>query len=116
VSFGYPVDAVILAEASGHVVVTVEEIVDRIDERDAVGTFLPSILVDAVAHAPLGAHPGGLVGRYGPDQSAMREYVAAARTDAEFAEYLQRTVFEPASHDEYLERFAPRAGANAVRA
>jgi len=114
VSFGYAVDAGILAEASRHVVVTVEEIVDRLDERDAVGAFVPSILVDAVAHAPLGAHPGGLAGRYGPDRVAMQEYVAAARTDAAFAEYLQRTVFEPASHAGYLERFAPDARAQTV--
>ncbi len=116
VSFGYPVEAVILAEAARHVVVTVEEIVARLDERDAVGTFLPSILVDAVVHAPRGAHPGGLAGRYGPDRAAMQEYVAAARTDADFAEYLQRTVFEPASHDEYLARFAPQVHAPVVRA
>lgn len=114
VSFGYPVDAVIIAEASRHVVVTAEEIVDRLDEHDAVATFMPSILVDAVVHAPLGAHPGGLAGRYPPDRAAMQEYVAAARTDADFAEYLQRTVFGAAGHDEYLERFAPQSRVLAV--
>jgi glutaconate CoA-transferase subunit A len=55
VSCGYPVEAVILAEASAHVVVTAERIVERLDESDAVGCFIPSILVDSVVHAPFGA-------------------------------------------------------------
>src|SRR5215213_160439 len=45
VSCGHFTEAVILAEASRHVVVTAEEIVDEVKEGDAVGTFIPSILV-----------------------------------------------------------------------
>jgi len=105
VSCGYQVDAVILAEASAHVVVTAEEIVDRIAEKDAAGAFIPAILVDAVVHAPLGAHPGGMTGRYGPDKAAMQEYVTASRDDASFAAYLETHVFGPRSHEEYVERF-----------
>lgn len=107
-SFGYPVDAVILAEASRYVIVTAEELVDRLDEREALGTFLPSILVDAVVHAPFGAHPGGLTNRYAPDKSAMADYVAAARSDSEFNAYLQRVVFDVDSHEEYCTRFVPQ--------
>ena len=113
VSFGYPVEATIVAEASRYVVVSVEEVVDRLDERDAEGTFLPSILVDAVVHAPYGAHPGGLTGRYAPDREAMRRYVEASRSDEAFAEYLEETVFGISGHDEYLERFAPQYAARA---
>jgi glutaconate CoA-transferase subunit A len=109
VSCGYAAEAVILAEASHHVVVTAEEIVDRVTEFDAVGTFIPSILVDAVVHAPFGAHPGGFTGRYDIDKAAMQEYVAASRDDASFAAYLQKHVFAPRSHDEYIERFVPQA-------
>ena len=94
VSFGYAVEAVMLAEASAHVVITAEEIVDRIREEDAVGTFMPSILVDAVVHAPFGARPGGLQGRYAPDAEAMREYVIASRDDASFAAWLEKHVYE----------------------
>lgn len=109
VSCGYPVEAVILAEASAHVVVTAEEIVDRISEKDAVETFIPSILVDAVVHAPFGAHPGGLTGRYAPDRAAMKEYVSACRDDAAFAAYLETHVFGIRNHGEYIERFVPQA-------
>ena len=105
VSCGYDVEAVMLAEAAAHVVVTAEEIVDRVTQKDAVGAFIPSILVDAVAHAPFGAHPGGMTGRYAPDKEAMREYVAASRDDASFAAYLETYVFGPRDHDEYVERF-----------
>jgi glutaconate CoA-transferase subunit A len=107
VSFGYPVEAVILAEASRHVIVTAEEIVDRLDEKDAVGTFIPAILVDTVVHAPFGSHPAGLTGRYGPDKEHMKKYVAASRDDAGFAEYLRTTVFDVETHAEYVERFVP---------
>jgi glutaconate CoA-transferase, subunit A len=108
VSCGYQVEAVVLAEASAHVVVTAEEIVERVTEKDAVGAFIPSILVDDVVHAPFGAHPGGMTGRYAPDAAAMREYVTASRDDASFAAYLDEHVFGPRSHEEYLERFVRR--------
>ena len=107
VSCGVPVEAVILAEASQYVIVTAEEIVDRLNEKDAIGTFVPSILVDAVVHAPFGAHPAGMTGRYGPDKVHMQKYVAASRDDAAFAEYLRACVFDVASHAEYVERFVP---------
>lgn len=109
VSFGYPVEATILAEASKHVIVTAEEIVDRITEKDAIGTFLPSILVNAVVHARFGAHPGGLSGRYGADNAHMMRYVTASRDDESFAAYLKEHVFDVADHEEYIERFVPAA-------
>jgi glutaconate CoA-transferase subunit A len=116
VSCGYPVEAVILAEASRHVIVTAEEIVDRLDEKDATGAFVPSILVDAVVHAPFGSHPAGMTGRYAPDKVHMKEYVAASRDDAAFAEYLKTHVFDIADHAEYVERFVPREWKRPTRA
>lgn len=109
VSCGYHAEAVMLAEASAHVVVTAEEIVDRLTEKDASGTFIPSILVDAVVHAPFGAHPGGFGGRYATDAAAMRRYVTASADDASFAAYLQETVFDTSTHEDYVARFVPQA-------
>ncbi len=108
VSCGYPAEAVILAEASQHVIVTAEEIVDRLEEKHAIGTFVPSILVDSVVHAPFGSHPAGMTGRYGPDKVHMQQYVAASRDDAAFGEYLRTYVFDVESHADYVERFVPR--------
>lgn len=108
VSCGYHAEAVILAEASRHVIVTAEEVVDRLNEEDAVPTFIPSIHVDAVVHAPFGAHPGGCTGRYGPDKAHMARYVAASQDDAAFEEYLQTYVLGVKNHEDYLERYVPR--------
>ena len=57
ISCGYDAEAVILAEASRHVSVTAEQIVDRLTEKEATGTFIPSIHVDAVVHAPFEPPP-----------------------------------------------------------
>jgi glutaconate CoA-transferase subunit A len=108
VSCGYYAELVILAEASKHVVVTAEEVVDKLTERDTTGTFIPSILVDAVVHAPFGAYPGGFPGRYAPDPAAMKQYVAASRDDASFKAYLDEQVFGVESHEDYVERFVGR--------
>jgi glutaconate CoA-transferase subunit A len=107
VSCGYYAETVMLAEASRHVIVTAEEIVDRLTEDDAVGTFIPSILVDAVVHARFGAHPGGFADRYAPDGAAMKAYVGASRDDAAFAAYLEEHVFNTRGHEDYVERFVP---------
>jgi glutaconate CoA-transferase subunit A len=113
VSCGYDAEALILAEASRCVIVTVEVIVDRLSEKEASGAFIPGIHVDAVVHARFGAHPGGCAGLYGPDKVHMARYVAASRDDAAFAEYLRTHVFEVKDHDEYVERFVPGGQATA---
>jgi glutaconate CoA-transferase subunit A len=107
VSCGYQAEVVMLAEASAHVIVTAEEIVDRLQEKDANGAFLPSILVDTVVHAPLGAHPGGMTGRYPVDREAMTAYAVAARDEETFRAWLEEHVFSVCDHDAYVERFVP---------
>ncbi|MBM3340865.1 MAG: hypothetical protein FJY56_01940 [Betaproteobacteria bacterium] len=109
VSCGYEAEVVILAEASRHVIVTAEKIVDRLTDKEAKGAFIPTIHVDMVVHAPFGAHPAGCAGLYAPDAIAMREYVKASQDDATFAAYLRERVFEVSDHDEYVERFVPRS-------
>jgi glutaconate CoA-transferase subunit A len=107
VSCGYDAVVVMLAEASRHVIVTAETIVERVTEKEAAGTFIPGIHVDAVAYAPFGAHPAGLVGLYAPDNAHMTQYVAASRDDAAFAGYVRTCVTDIADHDEYVERHVP---------
>jgi len=114
-STGYPAEAVVLAEASKHVIISAETIVDRLAEKDAVGCFVPGILVDRVAHAPFGAHPGALTKCYGVDRAHMLRYAVAAKDDASFAEYVKTHVFDIADHAEYVERFVPQAWRDAKR-
>lgn len=116
VSCGYEAEAVILAEASKHVIVTAETIVDRLTEKEATGAFIPGIHVDAVAHAPFGAHPAGCAGLYGPDKIHMARYVAASQDDASFDEYLKLYVLDVTNHDDYVERHVPRDWRQPARA
>lgn len=116
VSCGYEAEALILAEASRRVIVTVEQIVDKVSEKDATGAFIPGIHVDAVVHARFGAHPGGCTGLYGADKAHMARYVAASQDDAAFAGYLQAHVFDVKDHEEYVERFVPREWREQLRA
>jgi glutaconate CoA-transferase subunit A len=113
VALGFPSDDLLLAEASRRVVVTVEEIVDELTpEQQATGTVLPSILVDAVAHAPFGAHPGRCADLYPQDDEHLIWYVQQAGSEEGFADYLQQTVFSSDSHRDYIERFVPDSWRN----
>jgi glutaconate CoA-transferase subunit A len=88
-----------MAHAARTTLVTVEEIVDGdllADERSAAGV-LSSLYVDCVAHAPGGARPVGLGGRYGADEDHLREYLRAASSDEGFARYLERHVLADAA-------------------
>lgn len=106
VDLGRPCDDVLLAEASRRVVVTVEEVVERLEPPEQ-GRYLPGLLVDAVVEAPFGAHPAGCPGRYPVDTHELTRYIEAAQSDEGFAAYLAETVHAPASHEEYAERFVP---------
>jgi glutaconate CoA-transferase subunit A len=104
VDLGRPTDDVLLAEASARVIVSVEEIVERV-ERPAHGGFLTGILVDHVVLAPFGAHPAGCPGRYPVDEKAIRQYVYASQSEASFAEYLEATSIKRTTNEDYLEHF-----------
>lgn len=87
-------ELVIMAHAASATLATVEDIFDGdlvADERYAAGT-VPALYVEAVAHAVNGAWPLALAGRYDCDAAAMRDYAAAARSEAGFADWLARHV------------------------
>ena len=88
-------ECVLLAHASAGTLVTVEEIWDgnlMEDDRMLAGT-IPPIYVDGVAHAPRGAWPLSLTGCYERDGDHLKAYVAAAKSEDGFADYLDRHVF-----------------------
>jgi glutaconate CoA-transferase subunit A len=90
-----------LAHASRRSLVTVERLIDSNlleDERLAPGT-ISATYIDAVAVAPRGAWPIGLLDEYRLDEAHFAEYARMARTEAGFAAYLERYVLrqlEPA--------------------
>lgn len=94
----------ILARAAERVIVTVEETVSH----DAVLShpylnLLPRYFVDAVVEVPFGAHPTSCDYRYELDADHLRLYAEAARTPETFRRYLDRYVYGPKDHFDYLE-------------
>jgi glutaconate CoA-transferase, subunit A len=87
-----------LAHAARRTLVTVERMIDGNlleDERMAAGT-ISAVYVEAVAVAPRGAWPSGLLDAYPPDAAHLAEYASLARSDAGFADYLARFVLAAA--------------------
>ena len=94
-----------IARSAKHLVVSVEQIVSTDYVRHhPIQTVLPRQFVDAVVHAPFGAHPCCCDSRYGYDQTELRTYYEATRTAETFETYLQEKVFGVDDHWGYLDR------------
>ena len=105
---GYPHMDADLALAAGMVLVTAEEIVPEEDiRRRPDRTIVPGFAVDAVVHAPFGSYPHECYGLYDSEPAHFTEYVGMIQADggAGVARYLDRYVYRPASHAEYLALF-----------
>lgn len=91
------------AKASRHVIVTCEEIVEPAELRaDPNKNQIPAFMVDAIVHAPYGAHPSSCYGYYDYDAAHFNEYARLANDDGRFHAYLQRYVYGVRDHEEYL--------------
>ncbi|MBI4635039.1 MAG: hypothetical protein HY727_01700 [Candidatus Rokubacteria bacterium] len=96
-------DDALLAQASLTVVASTERILSRDDlRRRGDGVILEGIHVTALVELAGGAHPTRVRGTYEADAAHLAEYVAAAREDRSFKEYLARYVWEPDDHAAYL--------------
>lgn len=88
--------------AARQAIVTVEEVVPAEKLLARPGEiFLSALHIDLVVVAPRGAHPGACVHSYGIDRAHVEEYLAAAKTDDGFSNYLSRFVFGK-TEEEYL--------------
>ena len=92
------------AMAADFVIVSTERIVsvDRTRE-DPRKVTLPGHMVDAVVHVPFGAHPTVSPRQYDADLDHLKLYVelvGGGKTE----EYLDRFVFGPKDHADYLSR------------
>ena len=89
-------ELVLLAHAAKTTLATVEEIYDGnlIEDEKLVGSTISALYVTARAHAPKGAWPLEMSGRYPCDGEHIRAYAQAARSDQGFADYLAEHVFE----------------------
>lgn len=93
-----------LAQASRHVIVSVDRIVssDTIRRSNHL-TKLPGVMVDAVVEAPYGAHPTSSPSLYRADERHLKEYVKASASEESFAAYLKRYTSEASAHAGYLD-------------
>jgi glutaconate CoA-transferase subunit A len=86
---GVQKEAVLAARRS---LVTVEEVVDRLEPRPGA-IVLPSWVVTAVAEVPGGARPSYAEGYYDRDNAAYRAWDAISRDRSAFRAWLDATVF-----------------------
>jgi glutaconate CoA-transferase subunit A len=105
---GYPHMDADIARAASTVLVTAEEIVSEEEIRlHPDRTIIPGFLVDTLAHVPYGSYPHECYGAYDAEPEHFTVYVEGIRErgPAAVADYLERYVYGPRSHAEYLALF-----------
>ena len=91
------------AMASRAIVLTVEEIVEPdLISSDPNRVLIPGFRVNAVVHAPWGAHPSPVPGYYNRDHQAFIEYRRASRTPRYFKTWKSRWVDSIDSGADYV--------------
>jgi glutaconate CoA-transferase subunit A len=106
---GYPHMDADIARAATTVLVTAEEIVPEEDtRRHPDRTVIPGFVVDALVHVPFGAYPHECYGLYEADVEHFAAYTGAIDTqgvETAMREALERYVYAPPTHADYLELF-----------
>ncbi len=102
--FGTGISHVDCALASKKVIISAEEIIET-DEfrRDPGRTSIPHFVVDAVVHAPYGAYPGTVQGKYASDVAHVVECFGGTMR-GNLGPYLDKWVYSVGSHEEMLEK------------
>lgn len=94
-----------MARACKRLIISTEQIIPTEEiRRFPDRTVIPYYLVDAVVHAPYGAHPGEMAYLYGRDEPGIREWVEKSKTPEGAQDYLQKTVYGLPNHAAYLEQ------------
>ena len=97
--------AIEAAYAAERVILTCEEVVDReVIISDPNRTLVPGILVDAVVHEPLGAHPSPVQGFWKRDDAYFLRYHERSRKREDFLAWLKEWVTEVADRTAYHEK------------
>ena len=102
---GVQKEAVLAAKRS---IVTVEEIVDRLDPPPNA-VVLPHWVVSAVCHEPGGAHPSYAQGYYARDNRFYKAWDAVSRERDGFRGWMERHVLETEDFHGYRHRLAESA-------
>jgi glutaconate CoA-transferase subunit A len=95
----------LIAMAAEVTIAVVEELVEPDEVVPGLyEIYISPMHIDAVVVAKGGAHPTACPGRYGTDYKHLDAYVAAAKDDALFQQYLDEYVVGPEDHEAYLEK------------
>jgi glutaconate CoA-transferase subunit A len=98
-----------VAFAARHVIVVVEEIVEEaVIRADPNRTLIPGLIVNAVVHEPLGAHPSYVQGYYDRDNEAYLEWDRVSQEEAATEAWLQEWVYGVADRQAYLAKLGER--------
>lgn len=103
----------LFANAAKRVIVTAEEVVDRLDSSDADDakkSLFHRGLVEKVIHTPLGAHPTTSHGHYGWDMEHLKTYGATAGDHVAWDEYVKTYIAD--GEEGYVKALG---GAEAIR-
>ncbi len=93
-----------MARASKRLIISTEELISTEEiQRYPERTIIPWFLVDAVVVAPFGSHPGEMCYCYERDQEHLVEFLKASETEETTQQYLQKYVYGPKNHQEYLD-------------
>jgi glutaconate CoA-transferase subunit A len=115
---GYPHMDADIARAAATVLVSAEEIVPEEEiRRHPDRTVIPGFVVDALVHAPWGSYPHECYGVYDAEPDHFGAYVDGInRAGADGVRtYLDRYVYGPATHLDYLALFPDAQKAAAAR-
>jgi glutaconate CoA-transferase subunit A len=97
-------DVDVFPRAANKVIVTVEEIVDTEEiRRTPLHTGIPYFKVDALVEIPYGAHPCSLFPQYSFDRKFFTDYAGESRTEEGTKQFLDKYVYGPKSHGDYLQ-------------
>jgi len=87
------------------VIVVAEEIVDEaVIRADPNRTLIPGLIVDAVVHAPYGAHPSYVQGYYDRDNTFYLQWDVLSRDPDKVQAWLDEWVYSVADHAAYLHK------------
>jgi len=92
------------ARASKRTIVIAEHVVPGdVIRRQPELSVIPGLLVSHVVELPFAAHPTAMYHEYDYDADEIRKYAEATRSPEKFQAYLDRFVYGPKDHEEYLE-------------
>jgi glutaconate CoA-transferase, subunit A len=98
------------AKAAKRLIVIAEEIVPTEEiQRAPERTVIPSHRVESVVHAPFGAHPTAVFGRYDYDAAHLKLYVEYSKHADKIADYIGTYIRGTRDHRDYLDKIGGTA-------